>query len=279
MDDTSLTMWLRLREQADWSARSVELTRPLTASLPLDQPVSVLDLGTGAGSNVRYLAPRLPPRQRWLAVDRSEALLSELVTRTSAWSLGRKNVDCEIDTRAQDLSVLDAGLFEGRQLVTASALLDLVSATWLRTLAAECRRAGASALFTITYDGRSSCRPEEPEDDLVRTLMNRHQARDKGLGGPAEGPRAAASAERAFAEQGYRVASASSDWALGPQDAAMQRMLIDGWAEAAAEMAPHLQETIAAWHARRIAHVEAGRSHIVVGHRDVAAWIETRGQG
>jgi hypothetical protein len=32
-----------------------------------------------------------------------------------------------------------------------------VSAEWLRALATRCRAAGASALFTITYNGRSSC--------------------------------------------------------------------------------------------------------------------------
>ena len=97
-----------------------------------------------------------------------------------------------------NLERLDAEIFEGRNLVTASALLDLVSESWLRLLAARCREAGATALFTLTYDGRSSCDPVEPEDELVRELMNLHQKTDKGLGGPADGPDAWAVAERAF---------------------------------------------------------------------------------
>ena len=164
-------------------------------------------------------------------------------------------------------------IFAGRHLVTASALLDLVSAEWLRALADRCRASGAAALFTITYNGRSSCAPAEPEDDLVRDLMNRHQKTDKGLGGPALGPDAVSCAEQQFAEAGYLVRREPSDWTLGPEVSALQRMLIDGWAQAATEMAPDHSATIARWRERRLAHVDAGRSRIVVGHDDLAAWL------
>jgi hypothetical protein len=52
----------------------------------------------------------------------------------------------------------------------------------------------------------------------------------------------------------------------------MQRLLIDGWAQAATEISPERATIIERWHARRLAHVDAGRSHIVVGHDDLAAW-------
>jgi hypothetical protein len=285
MDDTSLAEWLRLRELADWKSRSAVLTSAVTAMLPHDRPVHVLDLATGTGSNFRFLLERLPRRQRWLLVDRSEALLAEVVERTASWADARgyqvqatgngftirdAQLDCHVERHALDLGKLDAPeIFAGRHLVTASALLDLVSAPWLRLLAARCSEVDARVLFTITYDGRSACIPPEPEDDLVRRLFNDHQNRDKGLGGPAEGPRAAGCAQRCFADAGYHVLSEPSDWILGPDDAALQRPLIDGWAEAALEMAPQLADPIAAWRSRRHAHVNADRSHIVVGHRDV----------
>jgi hypothetical protein len=164
-------------------------------------------------------------------------------------------------------------IFAGRQIVTASALLDLVSTQWLCALAAHCRAACASVLFTITYNGRSSCAPAEPEDDLVRDLLNRHQKTDKGLGGPAAGPHAVECAERCLAEAGYRVQCEPSDWMLEPVQPDLQRMLIEGWAEAAIEMAPDRASTIARWRARRLAHVAAGRSRVVVGHDDLAAWL------
>jgi hypothetical protein len=108
---------------------------------------------------------------------------------------------------------------------------------------------------------------------MVRDLMNRHQKTDKGLGGPAAGPDAVSCAERCFAEAGYRVRLEPSDWTLGPAAAALQRMLIEGWAGAATEMVRDRAPTIARWRARRLAHVGAGRSRLVVGHDDLAAWL------
>ena len=87
-----------------------------------------------------------------------------------------------------DLGALDdEAVFAGRHLVTASALLDLVSESWLKSLAMRCRAAGAVALLTITYNGRSLASPPEPEDAMVLDLFNRHQRTDKGLGGPGGG--------------------------------------------------------------------------------------------
>jgi hypothetical protein len=287
--DESLSHWLGLREPADIAARSEALTRTIAGAMPSGEQVCVLDLATGTGSNIRYLMDRLPGRQRWLAVDRDAALLADLRERMSSWGAGRgynvrtgpgsciirgDRLECDIETRQMDLGTLDdREIFAGRDLVTASALLDLVSAQWLRALATECRAAGAAVLFTLTYDGRSSCVPVEPEDDFVRDLMNQHQKRDKGLGGPAAGPDAVACAERCFADAGYRVQREPSDWTLGPAVAALQRMLIDGWANAATEMAPDRLATITRWRARRLAHVDAGRSRLVVGHHDLGAWL------
>jgi len=263
----SLGDWLGLREPADRAARSERLVQAIADSLQVDGPLHVLDLGTGAGSNVRFLMERLPGPQRWLVVDRSPELLALLTARTPA------GAGCEITTLQRDLNSLDdPALFNGRHLVTASALLDLVSEAWLRRLAGRCAEAGAAALFALTYNGESVCEPVEPEDDLVRDLLNQHQKSDKGLGGPAAGPDAVACAARCFAEVGYEVRTEPTNWDLGPAQHGMQRYLIDGWAGAATELAPDLAPTIERWRERRMAHLAAGRSRIVVCHHDLAAW-------
>jgi len=285
MDD-SLSSWLQLREAADAVARSGRLTRMIADALAGREPVRVLDLATGTGANLRYLAPHLPHLQHWLVADRDPALLALLPGLTAAWGAAREydvrthahgcvvrgeRLECHIETRQLNLgSLTDPDIFAGRHLVTASALLDLVSPHWLRELATGCRAVGAAALFTITYSGLSRCAPVEPEDDVIRDLLNQHQHRDKGLGGPAAGPDAAECAARCFTEAGYRVQTAASDWSLGVAEPAFQRRLIEGWAEAATEMG--LDASLAArWRDRRIAHVEAGRSRIIVGHFDIAA--------
>ncbi|MDP2390798.1 MAG: glycosyltransferase, partial [Acidobacteriota bacterium] len=126
--------WLKLREAADWEARSSRLVEEVVAAAPPEEApyasgtsYNVLDLGTGTGSNVRYLADRLPGRQRWLVVDRSPDLLALVTDRTASWATARgyncradatglhvrhEALDCEIETRQRDLRVLDdRGLF------------------------------------------------------------------------------------------------------------------------------------------------------------------------
>jgi len=288
--DNSLSTWLQLREPADAAARSDGLTRTIVDALADRETVQVLDLATGTGSNLRYLAPRLRGRQRWLVIDRDSALLAMLPELMSSWGTDRRyevdtiggneclirneQLECQVESRSMDLNSLDeVDIFAGRQLVTASALLDLVSEKWLRALAARCREVGAAALFAITYNGWSSCSPAEPEDEMIRDLLNRHQKTDKGLGGSAAGPDAAAWAARCFADTGYRVWTEPSDWILGSPEQKLQRRLIDGWAGAATELASDNASGIAQWRARRIGHVDASRSRIVVGHFDVAATL------
>lgn len=251
-------MWLALREEMDAAARSSDVTAAVVRALPHDRPVRAVDLGTGTGSNIRYLAPRLPSPQRWLAVDREPLLLTM--------------VPSGVETFQRELDELHADLFAGRVLVTASALLDLVSVSWIEHLAAHCRSAGAAVLFALTYDGRSACSPHDEDDEAILELFNRHQrANDKGFG-RAAGPDGAAAAVRAFRAAGYDVQQARSDWLLPPESPEVQRLLVAGWAEAALEVAPDRAAMIDAWLRRRLAHVDAATSRIVVGHVDVGGW-------
>jgi hypothetical protein len=247
-----------LREPADAAARSTGLSEKLIEKLSRDRPLRIVDLGSGTGSNIRYLSPRLPQPHEWLAIDRDPTLLN----------LAPNGVT----TRTADLGVLDGDLFEDRQLVTASALLDLVSEEWLRTMAVHCRRVKASALFALTYSGQVTCDPVEPEDQAMFDLFHRHQRMsDKGFG-RAAGPGATRAAIRSFSDAGYEVRRAPSNWELGPPHAQLQLALIDGWAMACAEMDPSAVDRISRWRAVRLGYVHRGTSQISVGHWDVAAW-------
>lgn len=279
--------WLALREPADSAARSLSLTRTLARTLANHGMLSILDLGSGTGANVRYLAPLLPAEQRWLLVDHDVRLLTSVPERLHSWgaahgyAVERDGDDvivhgprtrCRLSLRRADLQA-DAdqdALYEGRHLVTASALLDLVSASWIESLAACCARSRTSVLFALTYDGRIACSPTEPEDEAIRVLVNEHQRTDKGFG-TAAGPDAADIAHECFTRAGYDVWREPSDWVLTPDARDLQRQLIDGWADAAAAIAPEQSTMIGSWRLRRLEHVDSGRSCIRVGHTDIAA--------
>ena len=262
----SLAEWLALRRTADYAARSNRLTEWIADRLRGRGVLHLLDLGTGTGSNVDYLATRLGSEQYWLAVDKDAALMSA-GTRPATAETG-----VHVETRVVDLGLLTAPeIFDGRDLVTASALLDLVSERWLRWVASQCRRVGACALFTLTYNGRNECEPADADDALVFSQFDRHQVTDKGLAGAAAGPFATEVARRAFNDLGFDVRVESSDWQLDTAEAELQRELIQGWAVAAAEIDPEQRDRIEAWRLRRLAHVTAGESRILVGHYDLAA--------
>ena len=279
--------WLALREPADFSARSSQLADVIASAFVNDDTVQGLDVASGTGSNVRYLAERLPPRQDWLLVDHDQGLIAQAPVCMREWAAARgydaraeadgvllhgDRLRCRVRMRRVDVADLtNEVIFNGRKLVTASALLDLVSEPWLRGLTARCREHASAALFALNYDGRIHCSPEEGEDELVRELVNQHQQRDKGFGA-ALGSDAAATAERLFAGAGYQVHRQPSDWVLSPDARGLQQALIDGWTQAATEQAPGESASIQDWRTRRLAHLVQGRSRLRVGHQDVAAW-------
>lgn len=287
MDD-ALARWLELREAHDWAAREASLVHALAGALPDVPTLRILDLGTGTGSNLRYLMPRLRRGQEWILVDKSPGVLGWIIEHTTAWAAARDmrvehegdgftvhgdGVDCRVRLRQQDLDLpLEPGLFRDRHLVSASALLDLVSDEWIDAVAARCRDVGAAALFALTYDGRSAFDPPDPDDDLARDLLNEHQHRDKGLGGPAAGPVAHGRAVQAFTALGFEVRESETNWDVTANAGAFQRELIAGLAGAAVEQDHGVAGRMAAWQSRRLALLDAGQSRVIVGHHDLAAW-------
>jgi hypothetical protein len=262
--ETFTAEWLALREPADHGARATRLVE-LAAGALRAPAVAVIDLAAGAGSNLRYLTGRLPRPQRWTLIDHDASLLA--LARATARD------DVTVETVCRDVSRLDDTLFgnaDGPRLVTASALLDLTSPAWIDSLAAHCRAVDAVALFALTYDGHLACEPDDPIDELVRALVNRHQQRDKGFG-PAAGPEATDAAALAFERYGFAVHRAPSVWELGAESRPLQRRLVDGWAAAAIEMSPRDADAVTAWHARRVEAIERGTSRIDVGHEDLVA--------
>ena len=119
--------WLALREPADAAARSSQLAGQVASHLASrSSVVHVLDLATGTGANMRYLASRLPQPQEWLLVDNDPQVLATV--RSDANPAVSWKTECV--NLAGNLGAYQR-LFADRELVTASALLDLVSGAWV----------------------------------------------------------------------------------------------------------------------------------------------------
>jgi len=267
MAETFDADWLALREPADHTARAHQLLRPLQERWRAQGWSRVLDLGSGTGSNLRYLAPHLPSPQQWTLFDHDAELLS-VAARRCAPTLEPPN---ELRTVQGDLAREALPLVRDADLVTASALLDLVPAAWVTRLARACRAAETGVLLALTYDGNVQWAGEaHPGDDLVLAAVNRHQLGDKGMG-RALGPNAAAAAEEAFGQSGFAVQIRPSSWLLGPDEAPLVEALVDGWMRAALEQRDGTQDTIRAWAQDRRTQIANERFQLSVGHVDLLA--------
>lgn len=252
-----LAHWLDRSGSVDPSAGHEEAAR---------SKLKVVDLGSGTGSNLRYLTPRIPGSQEWVLVDHDAALLDR-VTEPGG--------DCTASTMVLDLADATsselAATIGDADLVTASALLDLVSSDWLNGIATLCERAQCAALFVLTYDGTIAWSGEpHPYDELVRSAVNTHQRGEKGLGS-ALGPDAASAAEDSFQRRGFGTFVAPSPWRLGSEEAELARALVDGWEGAAVEIRPDEEAGIRAWADERRESLGREGWGLTVGHIDVLA--------
>ena len=279
--------WLALREPFDTAARAqADAVAAIAAGWLGPAPRRVVDLACGTGANLRALAPRLGRGQHWRLVDHDAALLAALPDALRAWGRGcgyrvavgeggtlaidGPGFDATVACQALDLARdLPALAVPDGALLTASALLDLVSAPWLDALITQAAGAGATLLFALSVDGRVDWQPTDAGDEAVQAAFAAHQRRDKGFG-PALGTAAVAEALARLGAAGWLTQTARSDWRIdGARSPAMLQALIDGTAAAALEQAPGLREAVLSWRQRRTAQRHATR--LLVGHLDLAA--------
>ena len=277
--------WLTLREAVDGHARSEALVSRLDAWLAsCEAPVTLADLGCGRGSNVQFLAPRLSGAQRWALFDHDDALLRE--ARRRAMPLhDATGQPLQVETHCTSLATLEHPALQAADVVSASALIDLVSQPWVDMLAQQCAAHRQALLVSLSVTGewcftdRDQQPIDDPEDRFVLGLFNAHQQRDKGLG-EALGGEAHRALYHALAAQGYDVEEASTPWRLAAGSHAYQPLvssLINGWAEAATEQAPDAAMRIAEWRTARLDAVERGQIGVWVGHRDLLALPAVKG--
>ena len=156
--------WLALRESHDLRARNPIVLEAVATLFKSHDAVSVVDLACGAGSTVRALSSHLPARQHWDLVDSDQRLL------TLACS-GKSVGDVRLNPVPLDLSGnFEAVLDSTKELITISALLDLVSETWLDRFARTIVARALPVYAALTYDGphRSLPRRSPRCDDRVR---------------------------------------------------------------------------------------------------------------
>ncbi|MGX7827943.1 class I SAM-dependent methyltransferase [Actinokineospora sp. 24-640] len=245
--------WLALREDADAEARAAALAEPLRT---IRAPLVIHDLGCGTGSMGRWLAGRLDGPRHWVLHDRDPRLLAIAATRLTGSGV-------TVETREGDLAALRPTDLAGASLVTASALLDLLTADEVGGLAAAC--AGLPVLLTLSVTGQVEFDPPDPLDAEFSAAFNAHQRREvagRGLLGPDAVPAATAAFERT-----HEVLTTPSPWRLGPHRPELTRQWLTGWVAAAREQHPDLDAVAPAYLHRRL----DDDPRVTVHHADLLA--------
>jgi SAM-dependent methyltransferase len=258
------TDWLTLREPHDRRARNAAVLDTVAAALAPCSPVRVVDLACGTGSTLRALGPHLAGRQHWTLIDNDPVLLARALAVPVAGGVAVTAIRLDLN---RDLKTALDGAVD---LVTNSALLDLVSESWLDRLATTLAARAIPFYAALSYDGRVVFTPHDPLDAAIIAEVNQHQHTDKGFG-PALGPDAAGFAVARFKALGYSVQQGTSDWAIAPGDRDMQGELLAGWAGAAYDTGALSPVEITDWLARRRDAVAGGGASLRVGHVDFFA--------
>ena len=130
--------WLKLREPYDLRARNTAVLDAVVDLLAGQPSVAIVDLACGTGSTFRALSPRIKARQNWRLVDNDLSLLARVPPSSPGITVTAAPVDLNRDLEAA---------FDGpADLVTTSALLDLVSSRLAESACGRSRGAPAARL-------------------------------------------------------------------------------------------------------------------------------------
>jgi hypothetical protein len=176
-----------------------------------------------------------------------------------------------IDTRVGELGELRAADLEGASLVTASALLDVLTASEAHAIVEACVGVGAPTLLSLSVTGEVELRPWDARDKLFETAFNAHQRRqvhDRRLLGRYGAP----IVRGLFELAGWKVRTARTSWRIAHTEPRLLAEWFDGWTDAAEEQSPTLREAAAGYRGLRTSQLDRGELSAVVYHLDLLAW-------
>ncbi len=173
-----------------------------------------------------------------------------------------------MEIRRRDITRMELVEPASAALITASALLDMMTAEELDRLVATCAGADCPVLIVLTVTGRVEITPAERFDQSVTDAFNAHQRRTT-TAGKLLGPDAVGVAVDRFTRLGLEVLVRPSPWRLGPGHADLAAAWFKGWLAAACEQRPELRAQAPSYARRRLAETSAGHLSVTVHHQDL----------
>jgi hypothetical protein len=226
------------------------------------------DLACGTGSFGRWLAPLLAGPQRWFLHDMYENVLVAATSNPPAQASDGSTVT--VETRTSDVTGLGPEDLTDAAVITASALLDLLTREELDRLIDVCAETRCPVLLSLSVVGRVELRPAHPLDSCLASAFNAHQRRMTARG-RLLGPDAVEAARDGFRRHGARTLIRPTPWRLGAAESRLASEWLAGWIAAACEQSPDLAPEIDSYARRRLGQAQAGELQVTVAHTDLLA--------
>jgi hypothetical protein len=260
--------WLALREPEDAAARSRDLALTAAAMLP-EGPIVVHDLGSGTGSMMRWLAPLLPGPQTWILHDWNADLTERAIDGVRPPD--RDNAAISVYSQTGNLANLRPTDLAGASLVTASALLDVLTSRETHAIVNACVGARCPALLALSVTGDVRLNLRDELDTAFEHAFNALQLRDADSRRQL-GRYGAPIARGLFTQAGWQVRPSTTVWRLDRRRPRLLREWFDGWVDAAVEQNPGLRAEAERYRQLRTSQIDRGELVAHVRHVDLLAW-------
>ena len=175
--------WLNLRESVDRNSRNKKILYLINKFYKNKKNIRIIDLGSGAGSNFRFLKPRLSNNQYWSFVDISH----------QSTNFFKKNIKFSSKIKKTNFKIVDVInnlnkiTFNDYNLVTGSAFLDILPKKWFKNFH-KLNIDTEIVYFALNYNGYFKFFPKHKDDKKILDIFNKDQKSDKGIGEVAVGP-------------------------------------------------------------------------------------------
>ena len=176
--------WLFQREKIDNLSKSISIINKINIVLKNYDKIRIIDLGTGTGSNFRYLSKKIKfKNQSWTLMDLSKSSLNE-AKKTSVTNNKIQKIILKHDDIIKNIEQHN---FDNYEIVTGSAFLDIMPVDWFKKFYTKNRNTKL-VYFSINYDGYFKFYPKHKLDKDVLQLFNNDQKSKKNNKTRAVGP-------------------------------------------------------------------------------------------
>lgn len=279
--------WLAERYPFDVEARNKTIEQTAIDYLKTDQPVVIVDIGAGTGSNCLYFLDKLKQDQSWIFIEKDPKLAPALIHRLEEYATFHKYKWSHTDGVYQMLTpfkkvtfkVISDTFFKLGQLidlsrvdlVVANAVFDLLSKVQISSFLEQLSSNNIACLFTLNYTGMRFI-PEDPFDQAYIDLYNAHMERPQSFG-HAMGKQAAVYVAQVLEETQYTLHKGESIWRIMEDDIKMHYYLLNFMDNALSELTypAELQKSFPKWLKRKKDLIITRRQGLEVNHIDLFA--------